>query len=83
VLQALSSEEGFLAKAATMSEKLAEAQRALEQADRELTAYLETHLVVAVGREAFLSVLRRDSGVSTKRGRTSALSASIPRSRTR
>jgi hypothetical protein len=55
VLQAIESEVGLFAEAATATEKLAEAQRALEQTELELTTYLETDLVVAVGREAFLS----------------------------
>lgn len=55
VFAALRSQDGFLAEAALATEKLAEAQRALEQAEHELTTYLETDLISTVGREALLA----------------------------
>jgi site-specific DNA recombinase len=54
VLGAIEAEEGIFAEAATATEKLGEGQRSLEQAEHELTAYLETDLIVAVGRDAFV-----------------------------
>jgi site-specific DNA recombinase len=55
VLEALSSEDGFVAEAVHATEKLAEAQRALDQAEHELAVYLQTDLVTTVGQDAFLS----------------------------
>jgi DNA invertase Pin-like site-specific DNA recombinase len=55
VLAALSDEDGFLTEAVAAAEKLDDAQRALEQAEHELTTYLETDLIGTVGRQAFLA----------------------------
>jgi hypothetical protein len=55
VLEALSSEDGFLAEAAAATEKLSETQRTLEQAEHELTSYLQTDLISTVGEAPFLA----------------------------
>ena len=55
VLQALRAEGGFLADAVEASEQLAEAQRVLEQAEHELSLYLQTDLITTVGQDAFLA----------------------------
>jgi hypothetical protein len=55
VLAALSAEDGFLVEAATATEKLTEAQRAVQQAEHELTSYLQTDLISTVGETAFLA----------------------------
>ncbi len=73
VLAALSAEDGFLAAAALATEKLADAQRALEQAAHELTTYLETDLISTVGRDAFLA------GVDARQARVDEARQSLDR----
>jgi site-specific DNA recombinase len=55
VLAAVSAEDGFLAEAVQATEKLTEAQRALEQTEHELASYLQIDLITTVGQTAFLA----------------------------
>jgi site-specific DNA recombinase len=55
VLAELRQEGGVLAQAVEATEKLVEAQRALEQAEYELALFLQTDLLTTVGQEAFLA----------------------------
>jgi DNA invertase Pin-like site-specific DNA recombinase len=76
VLAALQSESGFLAEAAQATEKLADAQRVLEQAEHELATYLQTDLITTVGQAAFLSgVQARQTRIDVARQQVDALRA--------
>ena len=76
VFDALTHKSGFLADAVEATDKLVEAQRALEQADHELTLYLETDLISTVGQEAFLAgVGARQTRIDETRALVDALRA--------
>jgi hypothetical protein len=53
VLDALGADGGPLAQAAEASEQLQEASRAVQEAEHELTLYVQTDLISVVGQETF------------------------------
>jgi DNA invertase Pin-like site-specific DNA recombinase len=76
VLAALTTGEGFVAQALEQTDEINQAQRKLESAEHELTLYLQTDLITAVGADAFLAgVQTRQTAVDQARAELEALRA--------